>query len=196
LIIAWTNSFILIQQLKRKLEILNEQIKIDTDKNKNKQQRFRLEGVRNAGSGWVVTGRDREKNSKIGWILVLELASCDRSLPSLQKSNLADAPAQLYSHLLAGATPGENQLAVQRVEQWQRNEWSNGGAVKLYWHHGSLAPAPARWWSRRTLAGRPKSMTRGGCRVRWGKRQGETMGKKSTRIWIGKIARSRSEKDI
>jgi hypothetical protein len=127
----------LIQQLKRKLEILNEQIKKDTDKNENKQQRFRLEGIRNAGSGWVVTGRDREKNSKIGWILVLELALCDRYLPSLQKSNLADAPAQLYSHLLAGATPGENQLAAQRVEQWQRSEWSSGGAVKLWY------PCPA-----------------------------------------------------
>jgi hypothetical protein len=33
----------LIQQLKRKLEFLKEQTKKETDKNENKQQRFRLE---------------------------------------------------------------------------------------------------------------------------------------------------------
>jgi hypothetical protein len=70
LIIACTNSFILIQQLKRKLEFLKEQTKKDTDKNKNKQQRFRLEGAGDAVSGWVVTARDRENNSNIKWILV------------------------------------------------------------------------------------------------------------------------------
>jgi hypothetical protein len=107
LIIAWTNSFILIQQLKQKLEFLKEQTKKDTDKNENKQQRFRLKGVGNAESGWVVTGRDRENNRKIKWILVLALASCDCSLLLYKKeTSLTVLPSSTRTSL-QGRRPGK-----------------------------------------------------------------------------------------